>query len=176
MRSTLGAGWTFEILLPEVAEELDPQPASLGVLPSTRGRETILITETDPVVGKMVAGILTTDGYTVLAGSSPAKALQLAKRHRKPIHLVIGNLQQADGAKLARALHASHPRLRLIATDSGAFTPFSWLPREAQAALPKPYALSTLLHTARALLDGKPPLEKPTPARAKPARASRTRS
>ena len=170
VRSTPGAGSIFEILLPEVAEEIDPQPASLGVLPSTRGRETVLITEADPVVGKMVAGILTTDGYIVLAGSSPAKSLQLAKRHRKPIHLLIGNLQHADGAKLARALLAAHPRLRLIATDSSPFTPFAWLPREAQAALPKPYALSTLLHTARALLDGKPPLEKPTPARAKPAR------
>ena len=176
VRSTPGAGSTFEILLPEVAEEVDPQPASLGVLPSTRGRETVLIIEADPVVGKMVAGILTTDGYSVLTGSSPAKSLQLAKRHRKPIHLLIGNLQHPDGAKLARALHAGHPRLRLIATDSTPFTPFAWLPREAQAALPKPYALSTLLHTARALLDGKPSLEKPTSARPKPARASRTRS
>lgn len=168
VRSTLGAGSTFEILLPEVAEDVDPRPASLGVLPSTRGRETILIVESDPVVGKMVSGILTTDGYAVLAASSPVKGLQLAKRHRKPVHLVIGNLQHADGAKLARSLHAGHPRLRLIATDSGPFTPFAWLHREAQAALPKPYALSTLLHTVRALLDGKTPREKTTPARAKP--------
>ncbi|CAM2891171.1 ATP-binding protein [Rariglobus hedericola] len=155
VRSAAGFGSTFEILLPEVNEPADPQPTSPGPLPSTRGRETILITEADPVVGKMVAGILTTDGYTVLASGSPAKAQLLARRHKKPIHLLIGNLQPADSLKLAKALHSTHPDLRILATDSTPIAPLAWLPREAQATLVKPYALSTLLHTVRALLDGK---------------------
>lgn len=157
VRSTPGVGSTFEILLPEVSEPIAPAPNSLGPLPSTRGRETILITEADPVVGKMVAGILTTDGYTVLAASAPAKALQLARRHKKSIDLFIGNAHHADAAKLARALYAAHPRLRIVATDSQPGPPLAWLPRESQASLAKPYALSTLLHTVRALLDGKNP-------------------
>lgn len=162
VRSAPGVGSTFEILLPEVKEPTDPQPVSLGPLPSTRGRETILIAEADPVVCKMVAGILTTDGYTVLAANTPAKALQLSRRHKKNVHLLIGNTQQTDGAKLARAVHASHPSLRIIATDSLPGPPFTWLRREAQVTLSKPYALSTLLHTVRALLDGKSPAVKST--------------
>jgi PAS domain S-box-containing protein len=161
VRSAPGIGSTFEILLPEVSGPISPAPESLGPLPSTRGRETILIAEADPVVGKMVAGILTTDGYTVLAANTPAKALQLARRHRKPIDLLIGNVHHPEAAKLARALHAAHPRLRLVATDSQPGSPLAWLPREAQTALAKPYALSTLLHTVRALLDGKPPPPRP---------------
>lgn len=160
VRSTPGVGSTFEILLPEVSEPTDPQPTSLGPLPSTRGRETILVAEADPVVSKMVSGILTTDGYNVLANGSPAKALQLARRLKKPVDLLIGNLQQADSAKLARALHAANPDLRVLATDSVPGPRLAGVVEEFQASLAKPYALSTLLHTVRALLDGKPPVSK----------------
>ena len=168
VRSAIGTGSTFEILLPEVSEPVAPRTDSLGPLPSTRGRETILMTEADPVVGKMVAGILTTDGYTVLAANTPAKALQLARRHQKPIDLFIGNVQHTEANKLARALHAAHPHLRIVATDSTPGAPLAWLARESQAALAKPYALSTLLHTVRALLDGKSPSGKTAPAPRKP--------
>ena len=175
VRSATGQGSTFEILLPEVSEAASPLPASLGPLPSTRGHETILIAEPDPVVCKMVAGILTTDGYTVLAAGTSAKAVQLARRHRGPVHLLIGGMQHTDSPKLARALHTSHPRLLIVATDSLPGPAFDWMPKDAQASLAKPYALSTLLHTVRALLDGK--LSAPPPVvRAKPARTSRSRS
>lgn len=157
VRSAPDAGSTFEILLPEVDAPADPQPASLGALPSTRGRETVLIAEADPVVCKMVAGILTTDGYTVLASGTPAKALQLARRHKKPVDLLIGNVQHTEGAKLVRTLHGNHPGLRVLATDSVPGPRLSWLSADAQATLAKPYALSALLNTVRALLDGKPP-------------------
>lgn len=164
VRSTPGLGSTFEILLPEVGEAADTQPpTSLGPLPSTRGHETVLVLEADPVVCKMVAGILTTDGYTVLASSSPANALQLARRHKKPVDLLVGNVQQADAAKLARALHAANPDLRVLATDSIPGPAFPWLLLQAQASLAKPYALSTLLNTVRALLDGKPPVGNSAP-------------
>ena len=167
VRSALGTGSTFEILLPEVSAPADPQPTSLGALPSTRGHETVLIAEADPVVCKMVAGILTTDGYTVLASSSPVKAMQLARRHKKPVNLLIGNVQHADAAKLARTLHSANPNLRVLATDSVPGPSFPWLSAQAQTHLAKPYALSTLLHTVRALLDGKPPTGKTAPARTK---------
>ncbi len=157
VRSAPGAGSTFEILLPEVDEPAAPQPSSLGTLPSTRGHETVLIAEADPVVCKMVAGILTTDGYTVLASASPAKALQLARRHKEPVDLLIGSMQHPEAAKLARTLHATQPRLRVVATDSVPGPRFTWLPAEFQITLAKPYALSALLNTVRALLDGKPP-------------------
>jgi CheY-like chemotaxis protein len=160
VRSTPGQGSTFEILLPEVREAADPRPASLEPLPSTRGHETVLIAEPDPVVCKMVAGILTTDGYTVLASRSPAEALRLARRHHQPVDLLIGSVQPADAGKLARTLHAAHPGLRVIATDSVPGPALPWLARQAQTGLTKPYALSTLLHTVRALLDGKMPAAK----------------
>ncbi len=172
VRSSPGVGSTFEILLPEVSEPADPRPASLEPLPTTRGRETILIAEADPVVCKMVAGILTADGYKVLASASPAKALQLARRHKKPVDLLIGNLNQPDETKLARALYAAHPGLRVLATDSVPGPSFAWLPVGAQASLAKPYALSVLLHTVRALLDGQSPVRKTSRAIVKPRRTS----
>ena len=121
----------------------------------------------------MVAGILTTDGYTVLASGTHANALQLARRHKLPIDLLICNLQHVDVLKFVRPLYEAHPRLRIVATDSVPTPPLSWLPREAQTSIAKPYALSSLLHTMRALLDGRTaggPAGKP--ARKRKARAT----
>ncbi len=174
VRSAPGLGSTFEILLPEVSEAADPQPTSLGPLPSTRGHETVLIAEADPVVCKMVAGILTTDGYNVLASGSPAEALQLARRHKAPINLIIGNVQHTDATKLARALYAANPHLRVLATDSVPGPTLAWLPRQVQASLAKPYALSRLLHTVRALLDGKAPAKTVPASKARPNNRSRS--
>ena len=184
VHSTLGVGSTFEILLPEVIEPLSPRPASLGPLPATCGRETILIVEADPVVGKMVSGILTADGYTVLLARTATLAAPLARRHGRPVHLLIGNLLPLDGAKLARTLHTRYPEVRLIATDTQAAPPLPLIPPQAQRTLAKPYALSTLLQTVRAVLDEPavgcvtasadvPAVENPQPRR---SRAARSRS
>ena len=180
VRSTLGVGSCFEILLPEVTEPLSAQPASLGPLPATRGRETILIVESDPIVAKMLSGILTTDGYTVLSAHSAGAATTLARRHDKALHLLICDLNPPACAKLARTLLARHPELHLLATDSTVAAPLAGVLPHKQHALTKPYALSTLLQTVRAALD-EPTAQQPaapaSAAKAKPQtrRASRSR-
>jgi len=155
LKSTLLVGTTFVILLPVVTEPVDDSTRPVGVkpLPATRGSESVLLVEEDDVVRKMVAGILTADGYRVLAASNPAEALNLARAAPRPSQLLIASLGLPEAQKLARALHQNRPTLRVLNVSPGEPTPLSWLPPKHQASLPKPFALSEILKAARKLLD-----------------------
>jgi len=155
VKSAPRAGARFEILLPETREPASDRESSPGIepLPSTRGHETVLLVEDDEVVRKMVAGILTADGYRVIAVSKPAAAAREIRSLPKPVQLQISNLA-GDSATLARTLHAAHPRLKILCTAAReSVTPPVWLKPRNCAFLPKPYALSELLKRVRALLD-----------------------
>jgi two-component system, cell cycle sensor histidine kinase and response regulator CckA len=152
-RSTLLVGSTFEILLPALAEPVTEPPAGVAPLPSARGHETVLLVEEDDVVRKMVAGILTADGYRVTAVKSFADVAR-EPRPPAPVQLLIGPLAD-DGERFTRRLLAQHNGVCVLCTgQSEVRKPVAWLPPERQACINKPYALSELLRAARNLLDG----------------------
>ena len=84
VQSAPGTGATFELFFPAADGPLQAEVALPAVLPATRGRETVLLVEEDNVVRKMVAGILTADGYRVLDAVLPAEALRFARAQPKP--------------------------------------------------------------------------------------------
>jgi two-component system, cell cycle sensor histidine kinase and response regulator CckA len=152
VQSTLLVGSTFEVLLPQTAVAVDEPPAPVAPLPSMRGSESVVLIEEDEVVRKMVAGILTTDGYRVTAVKSPAE-LSPSLGDEIPIQLLIANVA-GDVEKFARRIQAATPNLRILYTaDEEPKSPLSWLPAPRQKSLTKPYALSELVRAARALLD-----------------------
>ncbi len=158
VRSEPGAGATFAVHLPEVRAPADPREISLLPLPDTRGRETILVLEEDDLVGKMVAGIFTSEGYEVLAANRASEALAMARRHGGPIDLVIVDHTdpRGRGMAFARELHTLKPGFRLLCPSNlEAARPVTWLPAAQQAHLVKPFALHQLLRRARDLLDTK---------------------
>lgn len=158
VRSQLTVGSTFEIFLPEqrgpVESNVSNVPFAVPSIPATRGHETVLLVEEDDVLRKMVAGMLTADGYRVTDVRKSGEALE--KHHDaqgKPVQLLIANIT-GDGEKLAKELLAERPDLRVLnACNQGAQQTFAWLPAGRQTSLPKPFALSELLKAARKLLD-----------------------
>jgi two-component system cell cycle sensor histidine kinase/response regulator CckA len=152
VHSAVLVGSTFEALLPATDAPVDAPAASIAPLPSVRGSEPVLLVEDDELVRKMVAGILTADGYHVTACAN----FNQAKRQTpaaEPVQLLIGSLA-GEGEKFARKLFSVQPKLRVLCTCNSDFDmPLSWLPKEHQACLTKPYALNELLRAARALLD-----------------------
>ncbi len=152
VRSALLVGSTFEILLPITAAEVEELPPAVAPLPSMRGSESVLLIEDDEVVRKMVAGILTADGYRVTAGKNFAEALA-SNPNARPTQLLIANLA-GEGEKHARRLLETNAKLRVLCTSQHDFKmPVAWLPPERQVCLNKPYALSELLRASRKLLD-----------------------
>jgi two-component system, cell cycle sensor histidine kinase and response regulator CckA len=155
VRSAPEQGSTFEIFFPEVRELAQSTSITLPSLPNTRGKETVLIVENDDVVRKMVAGILTADGYNVLAEKSGEDGLRVTKRSHLQIDLLITQIggPSSEGEKLARALYESQPELRVLGTCNPDCYPLTFLPHDSQASLTKPFTLSALMKATRALLD-----------------------
>ncbi len=151
--STRGAGTTFEIYFPETPEPEETSVTQLDTLPAMRGTETLLIVEEDMVLRKMIAGILSTDGYAVTDAATPAEAAKRVAQGLRP-HLVLIQSCTKEGGELVRLLHTANPRLRLVCTSTHPL-PVSLhnVPRSATIHLPKPFALSTLVRGVRSLLD-----------------------
>jgi PAS domain S-box-containing protein len=156
VHSALLVGSTFEIYLPLVHGPVDPQPdRPLPILTATRGHETVLLVENDEVVGKMVAGMLTADGYRVISARDAAQALQAARAQADPAQILIAALgNQNECAKLFSALHETQPNLRVLCTAAcEGDCPTADLATKRLCCLPKPFALSELLNATRQLLD-----------------------
>ncbi len=152
-KSVLLVGSTFEVLLPATSAPVEETPTAVAPLPSVRGSESILLVEEDEVVRKMVAGILTADGYRVTAAKTFAELARDDAPASRPVQLLIANLV-GEGEKFAKRLHTVQPGLRVLCTGNYDFKmPVDWLPGDRQVCLNKPYALSELLRTVRKLLD-----------------------
>jgi two-component system, cell cycle sensor histidine kinase and response regulator CckA len=156
VRSELDQGTTFNILLPLDNAPVDAASTAqpIATLPTTSGSERVLLLEPDDLVRKMVAGILTADGYHVYAAANATEALGLAKEATQPIQLLIAALAESDTAAVARTLLARRATTRLL--DIGSTEkkhPFKSIPAQQIARLQKPFALSELLIVARQLLD-----------------------
>lgn len=150
--SELLVGSKFEVLLPAVSAPVEEVAPPVTALPSLRGNETVWLVEADEVVRKMVAGMLTADGYRVTALASIAEAPKDPAALRS-IQLLIANVR-GEAEKWARKIAAQKEGLRVVAiTEYGNDTPLAWVAPERQARLHKPYALSELLRCTRKLLD-----------------------
>jgi two-component system cell cycle sensor histidine kinase/response regulator CckA len=154
VESEPGRGTAFEIFMPGTPEPEQTAVTKLGTLPAVRGTENLLIVEEDTVLRKMIAGILATDGYSVIDAATPAEAAAMVRASGLRPQLVLIQSCAKEGAMLVRQLHADRPGLRLVCTSPAALPQsLHEVPRAATIHLPKPFALSTLLRIVRTLLD-----------------------
>jgi CheY-like chemotaxis protein len=159
VHSTPGRGSTFEIFLPLIDKPAQLLANTLPSLPTTQGREHLLLIEEDDVVRNMVADIFRADGYTVDAVPNAGGALDLLRKEHQPIELIIiqtSTKPNRDEAALAQGLHLMLPGVRALAIGNPDNPPFPDINPAYQACLPKPFTLSALLKAARGLLDVKP--------------------
>jgi CheY-like chemotaxis protein len=84
--SEMGRGTTFRLHFPRHAGPADTEePVDEGV---HRGAETILVVEDEPCLLELAERLLATAGYQVLASANPSAALEIARNHSGPIHLL----------------------------------------------------------------------------------------
>jgi CheY-like chemotaxis protein len=111
-----GKGSTFKIYLPRVFEEVDSwkRPSTGSAMP--RGNETVLVVEDEKPVQKMVRGILTRLGYSVLEAGEGQEALELCGSHTAPIHLMVTDVVMPGmaGPDLARAVKILRPETKIV--------------------------------------------------------------
>jgi CheY-like chemotaxis protein len=161
-----GRGTTFEIFLPRLAGAMESQEEASVPAENPGGRETILVVEDEDMVRELVFQILRRNGYTVLEASNGEEAIEVARRHRKPIHLMVTDMvmPRMGGHELAERLVPLRPEMKVIFmsgyTDKAALH-HKVLNREV-TFLQKPFGPSILAAKVREVLEAGPPGRMPS--------------
>ncbi len=111
-----GRGTVFKVFLPRHAAGSARRKEERGLREATRGSETILLVEDEPMILKVATTMLETLGYTVLAASTPGEAIRLARDHPGRIDLLMTDvvMPEMNGRDLARNLLSIHPDIRRL--------------------------------------------------------------
>ena len=109
-------GTTLTIYLPRHAAKAEQPRKESPTAPAARGHETILVVEDEPAILKMTTRMLESQGYTVLAASTPGEAIRLAREHTGEIPLLITDvvMPEMNGRDLAKNLLSLYPDLRRL--------------------------------------------------------------
>ena len=96
-----------------------PEAAAAPVSIVLEGTETILVAEDQPGVRALVRAALGRYGYHVLLASDGKQALQLAREHGHPIHLLLTDvvMPAMGGRELVEQLRLTHPETRILYTS-----------------------------------------------------------
>jgi PAS domain S-box-containing protein len=152
-----GRGSTFRIYLPWVNAAVVPAASAEESRPAG-GAETILLVEDAEGVRKMTCEALERSGYRVFVASSSAEALELARKRRRPIHLLLTDVVMPgmNGSELAAQVTPLHPEAKVLYmsghTDDSLVQ--HGVLEERVAFLQKPFTLAALSRKVREVLDG----------------------
>jgi PAS domain S-box-containing protein len=154
--SELGRGTTFKIYLPCVEGSAESALARKPAAASLRGTETVLLAEDEPSLRALIRTILESYGYCVLESGGAEEALELAKRHEGPIHILLTDvvLPDMDGTHLAARIAELRPETKVLCTSgyTGDTMARRGLLAEGARFLQKPFAPATLAATLREML------------------------
>ena len=121
VQSEPGQGTIFRIYLPQSTEIAHPQQSGGEETFPSKGTETVLLTEDEPLVRNMISTILNDQGYNVLQAINGDEALRVAKEHAsEEIHLLLTDvvMPQLNGVELANQIRITRPNTRVIFTNS----------------------------------------------------------
>ena len=110
-----GKGTRFEIYLPAMEKAIRSEIATTGEMPAC-GDATILIVDDEEMVRKCGEATLSQAGYTVLTASNGQEALDVYRRDKSRISLVILDLNMPvmDGKRCLKELLKIDPELKIL--------------------------------------------------------------
>ncbi len=154
VESALGRGSTFQVYLPHVEAEAEPERVEAPAEGVQRGGETILVVEDEAALRKLAREFLEGNGYRVLEAENGADALRVADAHGGRIHALVTDvvMPAMPGRELAERLTALRPDTRVLFMSG--YTDDVRLGRlgPGQIFLQKPFTLDTLVRKLRELL------------------------
>ena len=156
--SEVGKGTTFKIYFPLVREPLDSR-LSMEPSQAPAGTETILLVEDEGEVREVAREFLGLSGYAVIEAKDGAEAIELARKHSGPIHLLITDMVMPGigGRELVKQLSQERGELRIIFMSG--YTEYAVLQQgeleRGAVLLPKPFTREVLARTVREVLEGK---------------------
>jgi len=112
--------------------------------------------EDEPLVREVAERTLRQAGYAVVSASDGRRAIELARRHEDPIHLLVADvsLPHISGRQLAAEVREVHPAVRTLFMSEFADDDFrERLESEGAHLLWKPFTRDALARAVRRVLD-----------------------
>ena len=115
IHSEPGVGTTFTVLLP-ASEQTAARSKRRGDPARLRGDETILLVEDEQALREVTRRILAGAGYQVILAANGPKALEAARGHNGPIHLLLSDvvMPRMPGPQLAREILRERSSIRVL--------------------------------------------------------------
>jgi PAS domain S-box-containing protein len=159
VRSRVGEGSTFEVLLPMLGEHESGEHVPVVLAERHEASGTILLAEDEVAVRRSVRRMLERAGYTVLEARHGADALLVWKEHHGKIDLLLTDLRMPElgGRELLAHLHAERPDLPAIAMsgyppEATSDGDAAWVSGPRMEFLAKPFTTDLLLSAVGRLL------------------------
>ena len=116
MKSEVGVGTSFTILLPRLAAQPGNEAAAAAGGADPRGHETILVVEDDDAARELWVEMLESLGYRVLHAANGLQALETARTEAGKLDLLLSDvvMPRLGGRELAERLQSQHPGLRVM--------------------------------------------------------------
>jgi len=155
VKSELGVGTTFTIYLPQVREEASQNRVGTEAAAPSRGAGTVLLVEDEESLRTLTRSILEQGGYTVLEACDGREAVDIAREHKGPIHLLLTDMVMPgmNGRAAAEKVSRLHPDMAVVYMSG--YTGFS--AEEAAsldaAIISKPFTRDTLLQKLGEAMD-----------------------
>lgn len=152
-----GRGAVFKIFLPQAGEPVPAPPRQEAAPNPPSGTETILLVEDEASVRELARRVLQAQGYDLLEAQDGWQALDVAAKHRGPIHLLVTDVVMPglSGQDLSRQLVEHRPNLKVLfisGYSDGVLKDQGAKDRGAHF-LPKPFHPTDLAREVRAVLD-----------------------
>jgi two-component system, cell cycle sensor histidine kinase and response regulator CckA len=147
-----GHGSTFRMLFPAVeVGAIVPKTAPLPR--NCSGHETILVAEDEAGLRKYVRRILEGKGYKVVEASNGNHALEVARLHNGPIHLLLTDIVMPvmGGVDLVGEFSSLRPNVPVLCMSG--YSERLWRQGELTGYIQKPFTPLMLLNQVRSLLD-----------------------
>ena len=151
-----GEGTTFNLYFP-VSERAEPEQPLAAELPrpAVDGGETILVSEDDPAIRRLIDRSLSRLGYKVLVAQDGTEAVEMAAAHDGQIHLLITDvvMPRQGGVAVAERVRQERGGIRVLYV-SGYSNEVTLMAGVAQGEsfLAKPFTPTDLLAKVRDML------------------------
>jgi PAS domain S-box-containing protein len=154
-----GKGTTFKIYLPAIAALPEDIGKAAPAEAVQRGGGTVLVVEDDEQLRRLTHRALAGQGYTVLEADRGSTALDIARRHKGQIDLLLTDVIMPDtnGRKLAETIQAARPGIRVLYMSGypdGAIASHGML-EPGVAYLAKPFTTEAITRRVREVLEAR---------------------
>jgi two-component system cell cycle sensor histidine kinase/response regulator CckA len=156
VRTTEGAGASFEIFMPRVEERIS-QAVSGKAKPSgvSSAPKTILLVDDQEDIRGLIRQFLERAGFKVIEAENGQQALELAEAYDGYIDVLLTDvlMPKMDGVTLSWRLSAKRPDMKILFISGQPGNQIDALKDAAltSAFMPKPFSLQSLLHKIREL-------------------------